>query len=150
MTLTVANFMQNLESFRGRDFQTVVQQRPFTLLFHDTTKLRIRIEDRDLSVPISILLLGISQLLARREYSKEMCVQLLGKEWGYSFVARMLLECDDVCLKPGEKRLVLTRIRLNRPRPAPVKAPLFATVATNPANGRPKGGNGSFEPGADA
>ena len=127
--------MEKLETFHGREFKTVFRQSPFKLLFHDTTKLRIRLHDRDISVPISILLLGIAQLLARKEFSKEMCILLLGKEWGYPFVARLLLECDDVTLKPNAKGLILSRIKAKRSQPAPVKAPEEVTVAVNPANG---------------
>ena len=135
MTLTVANFIDKLETFHGRELKTVFQQVPFTLLFHDTTKLRIRLPERDISVPISILLLGITQLLARKEFSRDLCILLLGKEWGYPFVARLLLECDDVTLKPNVNGLVLSRIKLKRSQPAPVKAPEEYTVAMNPANG---------------
>jgi hypothetical protein len=124
--------MQDIEMFHGRDFTTVFQQRPFKLLFHDTVKLRIRLEDRDISVPISILLLGVVQLLSRKEFSRDMCLRLLGKEWGYQFVARMLLECDDVCLKPNAKGLILSRIRLKTSPPAPVKPPPNGNHAANP------------------
>ena len=123
MSLTVATLMQNLQSFQGRDFETVFRKRRFKLLFHDTVKLRLRLENRDISVPLSILLLGIAQLLARKEFSRQMCVEILGKEWGYPFVARMLLECDDVCLKPNAGALVLSRVRLTNRKRLPVKPP---------------------------
>jgi len=132
MSLTVATLLKHLDTLNGRDFETVYRKRPFKLLFHDTVKLRIRIESRDLSVPLSILLLGIVQLLARREFSRQMCVELLGKEWGYDFVARMLLECEDVCLKAGTHDLVLIRIRQADRSKALVKPPPNGTRAQNP------------------
>ena len=135
MTLTVANFLQQLETFHGREFRTVFQQRPFTIIFHDTVKLRIRLEDRDISVPISILLFGIAQLLAVKEFDRDMCSNILGKDWGYPFVARLLLECDDVCLKPGATSVALARVRPERRRLAPIRPPVTETVATNPGNG---------------
>lgn len=133
MCPVTANLMQNLETYHGRDFKTVFKEKPFKLLFHDTTKLRIRLEDRDLSIPISILLLGISQLLARREFSRGMCLELLGKEWGYQYVARLLLECDDVCLKADTRELALVRVRRNGYANNPVNAPPNGCRAVNPA-----------------
>jgi hypothetical protein len=124
--------MQNLQSLYGRELETVYRKDPFKLLFHDTVKLRIRLPQRDVSIPLSILLLGISQLLARREFSKQMCVELLGKEWGYALVARMLLECDDVCLKAECRDLVLTRIRVQNDRKASLKPPRNGNRAVNP------------------
>ena len=135
MTLTVANFIQNLETFDGREFRTIFQQKPFRLIFHDTTKLRIGLEQRDISVPISILLFGIAQLLAVREFDRLMCKQILGKDWGFPFVARLLLECEDVCLKPNTYGTVLTRIKIRRPEFVPIRPLDVGTVARNPGNG---------------
>jgi hypothetical protein len=127
--------MQELDTFVGREFRTVFQQKPFTLIMRDTVKLRFQLEYRDISVPISILLFGIAQLLAVKEFNKEMCSRILGKDWGYPFVARMLLECDDVCLKPGAYGTVLSRVKVERRRLTPMKPPVAETVATNPGNG---------------
>jgi len=132
MSFNVANMMQNLESLYGRELETVYRRDRFKLLFHDTVKLRIRLPNQDISIPLSILLLGISQLLARREYSREMCLTLLGKEWGYGLVARLLLECDDVCLKAGTRDLVLLRIRSPKRVNTPVKPPPNGNHAKNP------------------
>jgi hypothetical protein len=137
MSLTVASLMQNLDTLQGRDFETVYKKRHFKLLFHDTVKLRIRLEHRDISVPLSILLLGIAQLLARKEFSRQMCIELLGKEWGYGYIARMLLECEDVCLKPDCQELVLSRVRPVNGKNGPVKPPPNGNSAKNP---NPNGG----------
>jgi hypothetical protein len=135
MSLTVANFMKHLELFHGKEFRTAYQQKPFTLLFHDSVKLRIRLETHDISVPISILLFGIVQLLVHKEFDREMCNTILNKDWGYPFVCRLLLECDDVCLKPGVNALALNRVKVERHHLAPIKPPIAETVATNPGNG---------------
>jgi hypothetical protein len=124
--------MQNLDDFRGRDFRTVFSEKPFKILFHDMTKLRIRLEHRDVSIPISILLLGVAQLLARKEFSKQMCFEILGRDWGYPFVVRLLLECDDVCLKSGANKLELVRIPRNVSGKFPVKPPPNGSRAENP------------------
>ena len=138
MALTVSDLMQNLNTLYNRELRTIVQQKAFTLLFHDTTKLRIRLEDRDISVPISILLFGICQLLTEKEFSREMCKQILGKEWGYGIVARLLLECEDVCLKPGAPGLTLLRVKVERRRLAPVKPPPKEAVAVKQSNNHRK------------
>jgi hypothetical protein len=135
MTLTVANFIQHLETFNGHEFRTVVHQKPFTLLFHDSVKLRIRLETHDISVPISILLFGIVQLLVHKKLESGMCRTILGKDWGFGYIARLLLECDDVVLEPSAYRIILNRIKPEKHRLAPIKPPLAETVATNPGNG---------------
>jgi hypothetical protein len=124
--------MQNLETLYNRELETVYRRDRFRLLFHDTVKLRIRLPNQDISVPLSILLLGISQLLARREFSREMCLTLLGKEWGYGLVARLLLECEDVCLKAGTRDLVLLRMRSRKRVNMPIKPPPNGNHAKNP------------------
>jgi len=131
--------MQNLESLHGRELETVYRRDPFKLLFHDTVKLRIRLPSRDISVPISILLLGISQLIARREFTREMCITLLGKEWGYGLIARLLLECDDVCLKAGSRDLDLIRIRPAKRVAVAPKPPPNGNRAKNPNGSRTRG-----------
>ncbi len=138
MSLTVANLMQNLETFHGRNFETVFQKRPFTLLFHDTTKLRIRLETRDISVPLSILLFSILQLLTKKELTSKMCREILGKDWGFGYIAKILLECDDVCLKPDAGFLYLIRVRPISGKRAPVKPPPNGNHASRSS------GNGSM------
>jgi hypothetical protein len=151
MAITVVNFLKHLESLHGCEFKTVYGQKPFILLFHDMTKLRIRLPDRDLSVPISVLLFGIIQLLTRKEFSRDICAEILGRDWGFPFVARLLLECDDVCIKADESKLVLSRIKLKAEHPLPVKPPEPCTTAVNPGNGngRAKFAQFSLEPGTD-
>jgi len=141
MNISISNFLQNLESLHGREFQTLYQKTPFTLLFHDTTKLRIRLEYRDISVPISILLLGLLQLVSRKKFDKSMCTEILGKDWGFQFVVRLLLECDDVILSsdPGPTTIV----RVSKKQTAQesvnfVAPPPKESVAINGGNGRPK------------
>lgn len=129
MTLLVKNFIEHLDSFHGRELETVFQKKRFTLLFHDCVKLRFRLESRDISVPLSILLIGINLLLTKKEFSKSLCVKLLGKEWGFPHVARMLLECEDVCLKQNVKEFTLVRIRLQKNNHAPVKRRPIETCA---------------------
>jgi len=124
--------MQHLETYHGRDFKTVYRQAPFTLLFHDATKLRIRLSDHDVSVPISVLLFSIIQLLTKREISSRTCREVLGKDWGFAYIARILLECDDVCLEPNGSKLVLNRIRRSKGPFEPVKPPPNGCRALNP------------------
>jgi hypothetical protein len=127
--LLVRDFMQNLESFYGRKFEIEFQKKPFMLLFHDTTKLRFRLESRDISVPISILLLGIMLLVTKKEFSRSMCQNLLGKEWGFVLVARLLMECDDVRQRPCHGDFVIERIKIEKEKPAPVRSPEVVTCA---------------------
>lgn len=132
MAIYVSNLMTHLEEFQGRDFETVYKKEPFKLLFHDTTKLRIRLPDRDISVPLCILLIGIVELLAHKKFSRDICVQRVGKEWGYSLVARLLLECEDVTIDPQSYYLELIRIPKRKNGQGSVKRPESATVAVNP------------------
>jgi hypothetical protein len=127
--LLVRDFFQNLESLHGREFETVFQKKPFIFLFHDTTKLRFRLETRDISVPISILLLGIMLLVTKKEFSRSMCEKLLGKEWGFPHIASMLMECDDVRLKPCRGDFVIERVKIEKEKPAPVRSPEVVTCA---------------------
>ncbi len=136
MTLTTATLMQDLESLYGRDFETIVTKRPFIMLFHDSAKLRIRLEERDISVPISILLLGIAMLLAKRKFSKRMSVELLGKDWGFGYIARLLLECEDVCVGSEDRELTLMRVKLSRNGKGRVKPPPNGKAACNPEPAR--------------
>lgn len=129
MSLRVRNFIQNLDSFHGREFETIFQKKPFTLLFHDSVKLRFRLESRDISVPLSILLLGITLLLTKKEFSRSECVKLLGKEWGFPHVAAMLLECEDVRVKPVYGDFVIERVKIEKERAAPVRRPEVVTCA---------------------
>ena len=76
MTLYAANFIEHLESFQGREYDALFRGDKFRFLFHDTTKLRIRLPDRDISIPLSMLLISINQLLARKKVSKEICEKL--------------------------------------------------------------------------
>ncbi|HEX9745326.1 MAG TPA: hypothetical protein VGB30_07855 [bacterium] len=101
MNLRLISLLQNLHHLHGQKYFTQYPQRQFEFLFHDTTKLRFRLEDRDISVPISILLLGIIQLISRKHFDKAACTEILGKDWGFQFVARILLECDDVGVGEG-------------------------------------------------
>jgi len=145
MTLKVSSMLESLDSFHGREFETAFSRKKFILLFHDTTKLRIRTEQRDLSVPISILMLGIAQLLARREFNRAMCHEILGKEWGYQFIARLLLECDDVCLKAGVRELALVRVRRENGRNGKIRPPHDGSRSTVRTAERPE----LLESGAD-
>jgi len=127
--------MQNLQTFHGRDFETVFMKKPFKLLFHDTVKLRIRLENHDISVPLSVLLFAIVQLLTRKEVTSRMCREILGKDWGFGYVAKILLECEDVCLKPGAESLYLVRVRPANRNNVPVKPPPNGNSARNPNGG---------------
>jgi len=139
MPLYVSNFLDHLESLHGREFETVFQKKKFTLLFHDTTKLRFRIEHRDISVPLSILLLAILRLITHKCFDGETSIHLLGKDWGYGYIAKMLLECDDVELDPEIRGLALVRIPKRKNGSAPLKRPEIPSVAVNPnGNGRAK------------
>jgi hypothetical protein len=137
--LTVATFLENLASLEGREFKTIFQEKPFKLVFYDTVKLRIGLPDRDISVPISILLFCMVQLLAVNEVTKKMCTDILGKDWGFAYVARLLLECEDVCMKRGETGMVLTRVPVQKHKFVPIKPPARETVAGNPGNGHKNG-----------
>ncbi len=137
MTLYAANFIEHIESFQGREFESLGRVEKFKFLFLDTTKLRIRLPNRDVSVPLSVLLLGINQLLARKKFSKEICERLIGKYWGYSLIARMLLECEDVALDPDGRGMALIRIPKNSKVKEQIAPPDKQTVAVNP-NGNGK------------
>jgi len=132
MPLYLADFLDNLEQFHGREFETVFQKKKFKLLFHDTTKLRFRLEHRDISVPLSILLLAILRLITHKCFDSETSIYLLGKDWGYGYIARMLLECDDVELDPEIRGLALVRIPKTSNGHGTVKRPEKPFVAVNP------------------